>query len=158
MYYFDLYGWYTSTPIAGRATDIAPDNTSETTTPGELRANYTGYVWVDLPYVVPVPSVPVEPVVERRITRLAFRNRFTQLEKIAMEIAALDDPAAPMPQRAQAAALRANQADLASATFVDLERADTQAGVQMLEAGGLLAAGRAAEILGAEVRQEERPL
>ena len=81
------------------------------------------------------------------ITKLAFRNRFTQAEKVAVEIAALDNPAAPMQQRAQAAALRASQQDVAVATFIDLRRADTRAGVQSLEAAGLLAAGRAAAIL-----------
>lgn len=93
-----------------------------------------------------------------RITRLAFRNRFTTAEKVALEIAGLDNPAAPMPARAQAAALRANQADLASATFVDLQRADTRAGVQMLETAGLLAAGRALEILDGPIQPSERPL
>ena len=156
MYYFDLYGWYTSTPIAGRSTDISPDNIIETTTPGEMRANFTGYEWVDLPYQAPAPAPP--PVPEpQRITRLAFRNRFTAAEKVALEIAALDNPAAAMPARAQAAALRANQADLAAATFVDLQRADTRAGVQMLEAAGLLAAGRALQILDAPVEAHERP-
>lgn len=94
----------------------------------------------------------------RRITRLAFRNRLTLAEKAAIELAALDDPAAPMPQRQQAAALRANQADLAAATFIDLARPDTRAGVQMLEAAGLLANGRALEILDAPIQPEERPL
>jgi hypothetical protein len=94
----------------------------------------------------------------RRITALAFRNRFTTAEKVALEIAALDNPAAPMAERAQAAALRANAADLAAATFVDLDRPDTRAGVQMLEAAGLLAAGRAMEILDAAITAEERPL
>ena len=156
MYYFDIYGWYTSTPIAGRSTDIAPNNISETTTPGELRANFTGYEWVYLPYQTPPPPPP--PPLDTRITRLAFRNRFTQAEKVTMEIAALDNRAATMPQRQQAAALRANQADLAAATFVDLQRPDTRAGVQMLETAGLLAAGRALEILDAPVQPEERPL
>lgn len=157
MYYFDLYGWYTGTPIAGRSTDIAPDNLIETTTPGEMRANFTGYEWMDLPYQAPAPAPPPVPG-PQRITRLAFRNRFTTAEKVALEIAALDNPAAAMPARAQAAALRANQADLAAATFVDLQRADTRAGVQMLEAAGLLATGRVLEILDAEITPEERPL
>ena len=93
---------------------------------------------------------------DTRITRLAFRNRFTQAEKVALEIASLDNPAATMPQRQQAAALRATLADTAAATFIDLSHADTRAGVQMLEAGGLLAAGRALEILDAPVTPEER--
>lgn len=91
-----------------------------------------------------------------RITKLAFRNRFTTPEKVAMEIASLDNPAAPMAQRQQAAALRATLADITAATFIDLTRADTRAGVQMLETAGLLAAGRALEILGAPVTPEER--
>lgn len=94
----------------------------------------------------------------RRLTRLAFRNRFTPAEKAAIELAALDDPGAPIAQRQQAAALRANQADLAAATFVDLASADTRAGVQMLEAAGLIAEGRALEILDAPIQPEERPL
>lgn len=84
-----------------------------------------------------------------RITRLAFRNRFTVAEKATMEIAALDNAAAPMAQRQQAAVLRAYMADVAASTFVDLQRPDTRAGVQQLEAMGLLATGRAAEILDA---------
>lgn len=93
-----------------------------------------------------------------RITKLAFRNRFTTPEKVALEIASLDNPAAPMAQRQQAAALRATLADTAAATFIDLFRAETRAGVQMLEAAGLLAEGRALEILDAPVTAEERPL
>lgn len=93
---------------------------------------------------------------QTRITRLAFRNRFTTPEKVALEIAGLDDPTAPMPQRAQAAALRANQADLASATFVDLSDPSTRGGVQMLEAATLLAEGRALEILDSPVAAHER--
>ena len=82
-----------------------------------------------------------------RITRLAFRNRFTQAEKAAMELASLDDPTASMTWRGKAAALRAHMADVAASTFIDLQRADTRAGVLQLEGLGLLAAGRAVQIL-----------
>lgn len=93
---------------------------------------------------------------DTRITKLAFRNRFTSAEKVAIEFACLDDPAAPMPQRLQSAALRANQADLAAANFVDLARKDTREGVQLLETAGLLAEGRALEILDAPTLPQER--
>ena len=126
-------------------------------TAGDEVAQWTGVDWVVLPERPPLPEPP-QPVVDSRITRLAFRNRFTLAEKAAIELAALDNPTAPMPQRQQAAALRANQADLAAATFIDLGRPDTRAGVQMLEAGGLLAVGRALEILDAPIQPEERPL
>jgi len=91
------------------------------------------------------------------ITRLAFRNRFLQPEKVAIEMAALDNPAASMPQRQMAAALRAYLADVNAATFIDLDRPDTRAGVEFLESVGLLAVGRATVILDAEIQPEERP-
>ena len=96
------------------------------------------------------------PAPKHRITRLAFRNRFTQAEKVAIEIAQLDVPSAAMAQRAQAAALRSSQADLSVTQYVDLDRAETRGGVQMLEAAGLLAKGRALQILDSEVQEYER--
>ena len=95
---------------------------------------------------------------DTKITRLAFRNRFTATEKVALEMAALDDPTAPMAQRQQAAAIRVHLADVSASTFIDLGSQDTRAGVKALEAGGLLAGGRALEILDAPVQPHERPL
>ena len=101
------------------------------------------------------PIVPIA-VVNRRITRLAFRNRFTQSEKVAIEIAQLDNPLATMPQRAQAAALRSSQADVSAATYIDLDRLDTRSGVQALEAAGILASGRALIILDDPIQETEK--
>lgn len=95
---------------------------------------------------------------DARITRLAFRNRFSQAEKVMLELAALDDPTAPMTQRQQAAAIRVHLTDVAASAFVDLASADTRAGVQSLEAAGLLAPGRALQILDAPVQTHEKPL
>ena len=106
-------------------------------------------------FTAPVPESP--PAQDTRITRLAFRKRFTQAEKVALEIAALDDPSATPAQRAQAAALRAYLKDVDSAQFINLADAHAVAGVQTLEAAGLLEEGRAAEILTAPVAPEERP-
>lgn len=92
----------------------------------------------------------------RHMTKLGFRNRFTQPEKAGIEFAALDDSTAPMPARQQAASVRAYQADVAAATFIDLDREDLRNGVQALEALGLLASGRAAEILDAPITDIER--
>jgi hypothetical protein len=108
------------------------------------------------PYVAPPYVEPPAPPEIRRITRLAFRNRFTRLEKIALELAGLDDPAMTTDQRTQAAALRADAADLAAATFVDLDRADTRAGVELLEAAGLLEVDRALEILDTPITELEK--
>ncbi len=83
----------------------------------------------------------------RHITVLALRNRFTTSEKIAIDLASLDNPNATMEQRALAAGVRVMMADIAVATFIDLDRADTRAGVQALETYGIIGAGRAAQIL-----------
>lgn len=93
----------------------------------------------------------------QRITRLAFRNRFTLAEKAALEFAALDNPSGSQAERMQAATLRAYLADVFAATFIDLARPDTRAGVIQLEDLGLLAEGRASEILDAPIQPEERP-
>ncbi len=98
------------------------------------------------------------PVQGRDITRTAFRQRFTQAEKVGIELAALDDPAAPMAQRALAAAVRSSQADVQASTFINLDDPATRSGVQQLEAAGLLAAGRAAQILDGPIAERERYL
>jgi hypothetical protein len=92
-----------------------------------------------------------------RVTRLSFRNRFTQAEKVALELAALDDPAATPAQRQQAAAIRVYLSDVNAATFIDLSSDGTRDGVEALEAGGLIGVGRALEILDAPVQAHERP-
>lgn len=100
---------------------------------------------------------PPPPAPDLLVTRLAFRKRFTQAEKIAIEMASLDDPAATMDRRTQSAALRVDLRDTDSATFIDLARQDTREGVLALELFGLLGQGRAFEILDAEIQTEERP-
>lgn len=103
----------------------------------------------------PEPQPEPEPTPEdRRITRLMFRNRFTQAEHVTIEIASLDDVAAPMQQRQMAAALRVMQRQVSDAEFIDLNDLVTRAGVQQLEAFGLLAEGRAAEILDGSLAPE----
>lgn len=94
--------------------------------------------------------------IQRYITRLAFRNRFTMAEKVALEIAALDNPAATMAERQNAAALRAHMKDQENAQFIDLDDPVTRGGVQSLETSGLLGAGRAAVILDTPVSDVER--
>lgn len=102
----------------------------------------------------PPPTSPPAPV-SRHITRLAFRQRFTQAELVTIEIACLDDPSAPIQQRQQAAALRVMQRQVSEAAYIDLDRPDTRAGVQQLEAAGLIGPGRAAQILDAPIQPHE---
>ena len=87
-------------------------------------------------------EAPVVPAT--RITRLAFRNRFTFAEKVAIETAAETD-----------AALRVLLKDQEAATFIDFSRQDTQQGVQLLVSKNLITASRAAEILSLTIQPEE---
>lgn len=117
---------------------------------------WVGGAWVQvLDAEVPPLPVPGVPPPATRITRLAFRNRFTQAEKVQLEMASIDNPAGTTEQRQQAAAIRVYLADVAASTFIDLQRADTRAGVQSLEAAGLLAAGRALQILDTPISPSE---
>jgi len=102
-------------------------------TAGEL---YTDLVWDagdPLPSQATLDSwiLSNAPSTSRKITVLAFRNRFTQAEKVAIDLSSIDDPAATMPARQLAASLRVMASDLTVATFVDLDRSDTRAGVQI---------------------------
>jgi len=99
-----------------------------------------------------------EPVPERRIiTNLAFDLRFTMKEQIAIDLASIDNPSAPMEQRAQAAALRVSKERAKKAMFIDLDDPVTRDGVMLMEQAGLLAEGRALDILDADIVDGERP-
>lgn len=94
-------------------------------------------------YTAPTPA-PIDPPapaqVRRWITPLAFLSRFTDAEAIAFDLASIG-------ATEQAAALRRYMHKVNAARYIDLDRADTRAGVEALESAGLIAAGRAAEIL-----------
>ena len=92
---------------------------------------------------------PEHAPVLRHITRLAFLSRFSDSEAVAIDLASIG--ATP-----QAAGMRRYMSKVNAATYIDLDRADTRAGVQALEAAGVLAAGRALQILDAPVQPEER--
>lgn len=104
-----------------------------------------------------VGNAPTIQYPDSTITKLAFDNRFTDAENLLIEMTSLDSPEDTSQQRQIAATLRINQRKIDRATFVDLARPDTRAGVQHLEVLGLLAPGRALEILDAPIEQIERP-
>lgn len=109
-----------------------------------------GWAWDGEAFTPPAPPPAPEPIAEpRHITRLAFLNRFTDAEAIAIDLASIG-------ATVQAAGMRRYMSKVNAATFIDLASPDTRAGVQALEAGGLLAAGRAAEILDGAILDEER--
>ena len=76
------------------------------------------------------------PEIKQPISVLDFRNRFTQSEKIAIYTAAK-----------QVVAIQVWIDDLASAKDVNVTHDPTIAGINALESAGLIAKGRAAEIL-----------
>lgn len=108
----------------------------------------------------PPPSVdtPQDSAVRRVITRLAFRNRFTLPESIALEVAGLDNPESTPEQRQGAAMIRVMQRMVSDATFIDLDDTDTKNMVMQLESMGLLAPGRALQILTSPITSGEQPL
>ena len=87
---------------------------------------------------------PVMPV-DSRITKLAFKQRMTQAERIAIRVAAKNNPV-----------VYDFQDLMDSATFIDLSRQDTIDGITAMESAGLLAEGRASEILTAPIDDLER--
>jgi len=106
----------------------------------------------------PTPEPEPEPIPQNKIiTNLAFDLRFTLEERVAIELASLDDPAASMEQRAMSAALRVSQERSRKAQFTDLSDPVTRGGVEQMEALELLAQGRAAEILDTPIEDRERP-
>lgn len=72
-----------------------------------------------------------------KLTRLEFRDRFTTDEKRAIYNAA-----------SSSVDLKIYLDELSMAEFVDTESPNTISGVQALEVYGIIAAGRAAQILG----------
>lgn len=81
-------------------------------------------------------DVTFDPNPKRRLTRLEFFQRFTPSEQAAVRTAAKSN-----------VGLENYLAMMELATYIDLDRPDTIAGVQQLEAATLIGPGRAAEIL-----------
>lgn len=95
MHTYDQFGWYSGEADPGRDAGIAPENTSTDTTVGELRANWDGAAWVDLPYAVPTaPPVrlPCPHSVTMRQARLALLG-VGLLDDVETAIAAMSEPA-----------------------------------------------------------------
>ena len=148
-YYFDAFGWYTQENIEGRVTNIKPENMGETTIEGELRSNFTGTAWVNIPYFTHKDPEPA-PEPTFIITRLAFLSRFTDAEAIAIDLASIG-------ATAEAAALRRYLNVMNAANFIDLKDPKTAAGVQALESIEILSEGRATTILNTPAEQSEIP-
>ena len=130
MYYFDDYGWLTQTVLPERSTSIEPPAETDT-----LKANWTGLEWVLVPYVAPpAPVAPTPPAVPW--TKKEFLLKFTPAEYAAIKSTA-----------AANATLDYYWSLFTVADFVDKTDEATIAGINLLETAGLIATGRATEIL-----------
>lgn len=96
-------------------------------------------------------------VTRRIITNLAFDLRFTPNERVAIEMASLDDTSASAEAREQAAYIRVALQRADKASWTDLDDPVTRDSVQQFEQFGLIGEGRAAEILDSPVQDAERP-
>lgn len=105
-----------------------------------------------------ISNTEILSVLCRKITVLAFRNRFTKSEKIKIELASIDNHLLDIndPARIMAAALRVDLKDTDNATFIDLDNQSTRDGVINLEAFGIIEVGRALIILDSAVLDSER--
>lgn len=101
--------------------------------------------------------IKVAQAAQTKLTRLAFLNRFTDAEAIAIDLASIDNPSGTTTERTNSAAIRRYLSKIDAATFVDVARDDTIAGVTALEGLGLLAVGRASEILSTVIASDEAP-
>ena len=148
-YAFDAFGWYSGEVAVGAPGSVRarPDVLSTADTEGEPRARWVSGAWVIEAWAPP----------PRHITRRSFTNRFTTLEEAAIDLASIDNPAATQEQRIQAAVLRAQRRKVSESPWVDLDLQQTRDGVLALEAAGLLASGRALQILDAPIQAHERP-
>lgn len=102
-----------------------------------------GYMYDGSAFVQSIEALP------RHITQLAFLSRFTDTEAVAIDLASIGATAA-------AAMVRRYLSKVTAAKFIDLDRDDTRAGVLALETAGLLANGRALEILDGHIAEMER--
>lgn len=93
--------------------------------------------------------VPADVVVSKKITKLALRNRFTITEKVMIEAAAAQNTT-------DGFLLKSWLADFNVSTYVDLSRTDTITGINFLEQKGLIASGRADQILNVDISDIER--
>jgi len=95
-----------------------------------------------------LPPVQVIQGFGRIITTLAYRKRFTQSERVAIQLASYGGTPTN-------AALAVNLADLQAARYVHLDRQDSYDSTHALELAGLIGVGRADVILSDPVYSNE---
>ncbi len=92
MHTYDLFGWYAADAFPGRDAGVAPANQSTSDTPGDIRANWTGYEWRDTPYQTP-PEIAAPVIVPQVVSRAQFILALLQiglLDEVEAAIALAD--------------------------------------------------------------------
>jgi hypothetical protein len=150
-----MYAYYPNAGIIVRIADavqVAPTSNPE----GQDYLDWLA--WCALGNVPTLGEEPAEPVNQvQPISHFAFLNRFTSEELIAIEMASVFNPNASTEAQLLGAHLRVHQRKFDTSQFIDLNHAETIDGINALETAGLLATGRANEILTTPVEDYERP-
>ena len=107
----------------------------------------TGWVYDGTSFTRPAQAPA--PIPDRRIANYAFLIRFTDAEAVAIDLASQGTTV-------QAAMMRRARDKADRAPSVDLDGWDAHKGTHGLEAAGLIAPGRADEILNAPVLPSEK--
>lgn len=141
-------GYYTGNTVSAPK-GIAPKGYTFTS-PGNIpEGQYAKLGFDGVEYTDVEPPVVDEgnstPFLGTKITKLAFRNRFTFDEKVAVESAAESN-----------ASIRVMLKDQEAAEYIDLSRAETVAGVNALVTASLITQQRADEILTNPVTEIEK--
>lgn len=101
------------------------------------------------------PPPDTSPTFGRIITKLAWRMRFTHPERVAIKMASLGLNL--LITNEQRAALASSEDDVMAAGYINLDDPATVAGADFVESLGLIASGRADEVVGPPVYSAEVP-
>ncbi len=89
MHTYDLFGWYAADAFPLRDAGIAPANQSTSDTPGDIRANWTGYEWREMTYQTP-PEIAAPVIVPQVVSRAQFILALLQIDLLDEVEAAID--------------------------------------------------------------------
>jgi hypothetical protein len=106
---------------------------------------WEGWSYDGVKFHPPVGYVQPNPT---KITKLAFLNRFTDAEAVRIDLAS-------MGATTEAATLRRELKRIDAADHIDLTNDKLISGLALLEGAGLLASGRATEIMNTPVAEHE---
>jgi hypothetical protein len=137
VYLFDNYGYYQGQVDVDPQGSIPANSTATAPRPqAGTTPRFAAGIWINVPNAeVNRPEVAAAAV-SLQLSRLAFLDRFTDPELVAIYTAAKSE-----------VAIEVMLDKFRAADYIDLSDLRTIAGIEALEEIGLIAEGRAAEIL-----------